>query len=521
MQRFGLSWMLPWCAAFLAHRLAVGALAFDRLWYWEEAYRLLIAQSLLEGWGLSVWELQADPYSGGSLVMGLLALPAVALFGNSWLVAKGVSLLVATLGLVAWMLAIDRSFGRRAAQLFGLAWIAAPPLFQIYNFILMGSHAEVASLAGVMVLAWQHHLHRGDRLSLVLWGLSGGISIWFCYTAAIPLALTVAATFVCGLLAPRALLPLGIGVAAGLSPWIAFNLFSGGAGLQVIAATFGATPAIVPTAENEGLVSFLRFGIPPALRFENLADTALLSRRFFANAYLGLVSVGAIAALSKLRRSKIEQASTVALLTWFPAFALVIAHSNQIFNENVNNFSRVDFLAYRVLVPALPALFALFAIGMASHPRLAKAAAAAMLVLGLAGSYGLIDDPRGRGSHLRPAAADIGAEAMGQLLVFRNGSEIQTIAGEITAYLSHVPENLNAAAWRGVGYASAWHFPNDAAPDQLLARLQATPNQHHAAVREGALVALEGGRGQLHPRFEHPGNAALHEAVKGFETKAR
>ncbi|MFT4571950.1 MAG: hypothetical protein ACI91F_002847 [Candidatus Binatia bacterium] len=120
------TWLVAWCAAFAAHRGLLAAFAFDRVWYWEEAYRLLIAQSLIEGWGLSPWQLQADPYNGGSLAMGVVAMPFVALLGNSWIAAKLVAIVFATLGLALWALAIDRAIGRRAAHLFALAWIAAP-----------------------------------------------------------------------------------------------------------------------------------------------------------------------------------------------------------------------------------------------------------------------------------------------------------------------------------------------------------------------------------------------------------
>src|SRR6185295_11521763 len=81
-----------WTITFLVHRAAVLAFGFNRLFYWEETYRLLAAEALFRGWNVPLLDLQADPYAGGSLVMSLLTVPVVALVGPSIVGLKGVAL---------------------------------------------------------------------------------------------------------------------------------------------------------------------------------------------------------------------------------------------------------------------------------------------------------------------------------------------------------------------------------------------------------------------------------------------
>jgi hypothetical protein len=501
------TWLLAWCAAFVAHRGLLAVFALDRVWYWEEAYRLLIAQSLLEGWGLSLWQLQADPYNGGSVAMGVLAMPFVALFGNSWLAAKLVAIAFATLGLVFWSLAIDRAFGRRAAHLFALAWVAAPPLFQLYNLIVMGSHAEVATLAGFVMFAWQNYLRRMGQRELLFWGIAGGVSTWFAYTAVLPFALTAVASVVFGLIAPRGVALVAIGFVAGMSPWLAFNLANEGAGLAVLGTTFTAGSDVVAPGGLEGLLRLIRFGIPPALRFESLGESAFTSRRVFADGYLILCTLGGLLCLAELRRSAARRAFAAVALAWFPAFILMIAASNQIFDERVNAFSPVDFLTYRVLVPALPGLFAAFAIGAAGVPRVFRAAVVGMLVFGMAGSIGLIVDPLERG-FTRAPSSNLGAQAMGHLLVYKHGDDKAAIKNPITDQLASVPAELRQAAWHGVGYSIAWHFRPDADPSLLIERLSAVAPAYLQQAREGARTALSSPRSsprsQIAPRPTPP-----------------
>jgi len=114
-ERLGWRGVVLWTLAFCLHRAAVLWWGFNGVFYWEETYRLLVAEALLERWHLPLLDLQADPYAGGSLVFSALAVPAVAIGGPSIFGLKLVALLWSAAGLAAWTALVDRYWGRRAA----------------------------------------------------------------------------------------------------------------------------------------------------------------------------------------------------------------------------------------------------------------------------------------------------------------------------------------------------------------------------------------------------------------------
>ncbi|MBY0396846.1 MAG: extensin family protein, partial [Thermoleophilia bacterium] len=57
--------------------------AFDGVYFWEESYRVLVAEALRSGWAIPLQDLQADPYSGGSLVFAALTALASSLAPSS------------------------------------------------------------------------------------------------------------------------------------------------------------------------------------------------------------------------------------------------------------------------------------------------------------------------------------------------------------------------------------------------------------------------------------------------------
>ena len=81
-----------WVVAFVVHRAIVIAFAFDGVFFWEEAYRLVIAEAIRGGWNIPLSDLQADPYAGGSLVFSALAALAAPVTGSSLVALKGVAL---------------------------------------------------------------------------------------------------------------------------------------------------------------------------------------------------------------------------------------------------------------------------------------------------------------------------------------------------------------------------------------------------------------------------------------------
>jgi len=101
--------------AFLALRLTTLLTASHLVSYHEELYRGTIARELLAGLQAPFWSYQADDYSGGSLVVGILAVAPFVLLGPTLFAWKLVPLAIgaATVGIAVDSL--GRYFGARTA----------------------------------------------------------------------------------------------------------------------------------------------------------------------------------------------------------------------------------------------------------------------------------------------------------------------------------------------------------------------------------------------------------------------
>jgi hypothetical protein len=108
----------------------------------EELYRGVIAQELTTGLKLPFIEYRADNYSGGSLVIGVLAAGFFVLFGSTVFSLKLAPLLLFTLALVFWYWTIQRAAGERVAGYFALLFCFSPPQFTAHSVTAMGFHSE-------------------------------------------------------------------------------------------------------------------------------------------------------------------------------------------------------------------------------------------------------------------------------------------------------------------------------------------------------------------------------------------
>jgi hypothetical protein len=366
--RLGRRGVALWTLVFCAHRAAVLWSGFNGLFYWEETYRLLMAEAVWQRWPWPLLDLQADPYAGGSLVFSLLTVPVVAVAGPSIIGLKLVALLWSAAGLVAWTVLVDRYWGRRAAHLFAFLFVFAPPLFVVYNLIAMGSHAEVVTIAGVQLLLAYRCLYGPERSpwAFVAWGAAAGFGTWFTYVSILPFAACVAVGLLGGGLPARRWPALTAGFLLGFAPWILANLASGGRGLEVVARTFHAEPSAAPTLEVGQMLGYLlRRGIPLGLRYPDvLAVDCLLLADLYLGLYVACWATLLVLGFAARVRPWARSAPELPLLVLAPAFVLILAASDQVFLVH----ERVPFLSFRILVPFLPPVMLTLAVATARLP---------------------------------------------------------------------------------------------------------------------------------------------------------
>jgi len=527
-----------WVLVFVVHRALVIEWGFNRLFFWEESYRLLVAEALGDRWPIPFLDLQADPYAGGSLAISGLAVPLFAVFGQSLVVLKWVALLWSAAGFLAWLALADRYVGRTAAHVFAVAFVFAPPLFVIYNLIAMGSHAEVVTLSGVQFLLAFRFIYGGRRssLSLAAWGAFAGLSAWFTYVSILAFAVALAVALAARALPPRRWIVLAAGFLCGFAPWIAYNCETGWTGVRVIANTFLAGPAGggrgSPSAYLATLFDLVRAGMPVALRYHDIdwsaeplalrvprAVPAYTYFAMFAAAWMhavwrlavdGTTRPGGRPWLARVAGSRPE----LALLVLYPLFTLLIAASNHGFNEH----GLVPFLAFRILVPALPAVFFTLALTAARLSRPARACVVAVLtVLGAIATAQLVAAGSSERPRLESEARALGAEAMGHLLVYKHGADIVLIGERIEA----MSADLRSRAYRGIGFSIAYHYPQDAAVGGLVETILAADPRYRRDLVEGVRLALGPGMEQVRPLPPSERTRAILSAAGALDARSR
>src|SRR5438132_1074135 len=203
----------------------------------EELYRGTIAQELVTGLKMPFTDYRADNYSGGSLVIGVLAAGFFLLFGPTVFALKLAPLLLFTLALLFWYQTIRLAAGERVAGYFALLFCFSPPLFTSYSVTTMGFHSESIFFSALTVFLLFKMLSE-EKPSLaypVLLGLTAGFGLWFdyIYGLTLPALLGFWVLHDKGRFWRPRVLWFALGFAAGFSPWLIINVQTHFAGLVI------------------------------------------------------------------------------------------------------------------------------------------------------------------------------------------------------------------------------------------------------------------------------------------------
>jgi hypothetical protein len=233
----------------------------------ESLGRGLLARELLDGPAFRLLDYQMDPYAGGSLVMGLVAVPLFALLGDSVFVLHLATLpFLAGLAVATWAL-VHRHFEEGAALLAMALVLFSPYSASRLALVAWGDNVQVPLFMALALLLAAPLARGGEprpwRVGLL--GFVAGFGVYYHYHFVIPLALLgllLLAADRAWLRRPVTWAALAAGLGLGLAPWLAYNLGHRWEGLVI--STYGGVDRLGAglLARYPGRLLDLCFAVP-------------------------------------------------------------------------------------------------------------------------------------------------------------------------------------------------------------------------------------------------------------------
>ncbi|MBI5375272.1 MAG: hypothetical protein HZA77_07545 [Candidatus Schekmanbacteria bacterium] len=229
-------------SVFIIFRLSILLTSLDVIYDSEELYRGAIAKELITGRILPLFDYLYTDYEGGSLIMGMAAVPFFQLFGESYFALKLVTFIISLVIFTLWYFLLLRYFGKICALCFSaIAIFPAPGLLKI-SLTSWGNHFEsllfTTAALSLLLAAYEKEKKRAD-FSLIIFfaGLIIGTGIFFSYSIAPQLAALFFSILVINWgdwrFLKKSILPLLSGAIFGFLPGIYFNLTHDFAGFRI------------------------------------------------------------------------------------------------------------------------------------------------------------------------------------------------------------------------------------------------------------------------------------------------
>ncbi len=213
---------------FFALRLTL-LLTSGRILFWfEEFYRGAAALCLMKNVPIPLWDLQADSYDGGSLIVSILAVPFFKLIGSNLFALKMAPLFFSLTCFVTLYFWMNRFFGKRSALFVSFFYLFAPPVFLKHSLATIGSHTESILFALLCYHLFYCYWDSEPRSSRYLFwaGLVGGLGCWFTSMTGLALVALVISWAILdrGKICWRSLALFLTAFFAGLAPWFFYNV---------------------------------------------------------------------------------------------------------------------------------------------------------------------------------------------------------------------------------------------------------------------------------------------------------
>jgi hypothetical protein len=365
-------------AAFLVLRVATLATSLETVSWDEELHRGTIAHELNVGLKAPLWDYRADSYSGGSLIVGLVAAPLFFVLGPRLIVLKMVPLAISLVTLGLFVALLDRYHSRRAACVGASLFVLAPPFTTQLSLLAMGYHTESIVFSALLVLGWARALERPEGRAPFWLGLVAGLAFSFTYITAIT---TLGCLLCSGPLLRRgggARTKLVAGLALGLAPWAAYSVTHQFDGVRIALVWFTppegsiGSPSAFLLRLGWRVATLLALGVPLSYGFPAMLG---VPGPVWSYAYWSLTLAPIVWLLLRARvRPLVVRpllASAVVFLVVYPFTRFAVPRD-------------VTAEAFRHFLPLQFALLAVLALALAEAP-FGKAATVALIALGMMG----------------------------------------------------------------------------------------------------------------------------------------
>ena len=361
-------------------RLSIIITSIDKIHLDEELYRGNIAEEFISRPILPIFDYQRSEYEGGSLIMGVLAVPFFILFGKTLFSLKLAGLFFSTLTFIAGFLFLDRFFHRRVAILAALLWIFSPPNYMKVSLFSFGSYLESNFFTlATLYIFYQIFFIKEKPWLFVLLGLVSGFALFFSYIFSVTLAVILIFWFVFDkrFILTKSFLLFGISFLCGFSPWIYYNATHHFEGLIVadkpimhwftinslsdslLRLKYVATNGIVNSFgfQNVGFIDrHLISDIYYLLLFISFCGLLFINRKSLLKISRGIVSYQRFAVVPS------ELSRHVLLITFSIVYFIILSVTGFEFRHKFADPGLGYLYQYRFFLPMYPFIFALIAI---------------------------------------------------------------------------------------------------------------------------------------------------------------
>jgi len=422
----GCFWLLAGLVlAFLALRLAVLFSSLDELYEEEELYRGTVAKEIIQGPLIPLWEYldyRVEYFPGGTLVVGILAVPFFLLFGQTYIALKSVGLSFALGTFVLWYLFLRRFFNSRTALLSALLFIFCVPFYTKTSLITWGAHPEanfftILNLFIFYIIFFGKdsgedvlRAYKEKKKYFFILGAVSGFGLWFVQTYLLTIAFSFLFWFAFDqvFFRRKAFLIYCLGFLIGFSPAIYYGLFYNASILQIN----GRNPLVdVLLCDFQGaffkLSRLMAYELPASFLFPDFfrIPGIFLSYSYYAIFIITLIcllwfnrkgllvlakSLAYPITLKKVEMPSLsvfrEQGIIIYPLLFFLAYALSGYSLSPVPWKEHEMWS--DYIGYRYLIPVVPFIFAI--VGIFADKIAKKSALPAGILLIVTMGTGLI-----------------------------------------------------------------------------------------------------------------------------------